>query len=67
MKVILEYDPETGHIKDKQGVIIFTWFALQYFDEVQQKTEESISVKDTLLLTKYSADDLIKLKNAGII
>lgn len=60
MKILLEYDPETGTATDANGIIIIHP-GLKSF-EIEAKSEILDLVKQGL-----SADDLVKLKNLDII
>ncbi len=62
MKVILEYDEETGQIKDSTGVVIAAWHNLSYFDEVKDGQDVA-----QLMSLGASVDDLLRMKAAGII
>ena len=50
MKVLLEYDPVSGVIKDKSNCAVGTWAGLVSFEQESTST---------------SVDDMIKLKNSG--
>ena len=48
MKVILNYNPTTGVISDKNGAHIMSWFDLQY-EETEQAGKGSVISESTLL------------------
>ena len=65
MKVVLEYDPSSGNISDTGGNIVGTWAGLQAFenDSVDNRAEVALSLKKA----GYSAKDIVKLRNAGLL
>lgn len=48
MKVIVNYDPASGQITDKDGVLIFSWIGLHYEDlppSMGNKAIEAVAMK----------------------
>lgn len=54
MKIILEYNPESGELKDANGVVPAFYNGLNGFNAVERKDKSAFSVSE-----------LIKLKKAG--
>jgi hypothetical protein len=63
-KYLIEYDPNTCQFTDDSGLVIATYCGANL-----KTAEESEAPSDVLALVKQglSADDLVKLKNMGII
>lgn len=63
MKQYLEYDTATGNIKDNTGFVIFTYVGATPI-EVNQSSPEIV-----LQLAKqgFTADEIVKLKNADLL
>lgn len=64
MKVIVNYNPETGMISSGKVPDIFVGFNLEF-----PKAEDQEKIADILALAKqgYSAQDLVELKKQDII
>jgi len=70
MKVILEYDPATGQISDKNGMFIGNWLSLQYeevIDNSSNSTIDSAIIEKLAECPNINIHDIIDLKKNGII
>ena len=63
MKVVLEYDESSGAITDKNGNTVGTWLNLNSFTMEDDKAKTLIELKKV----GYSAKDVRKLRNAGLL
>jgi hypothetical protein len=73
MKVVVDYDPVTGNIRDNTGMLWYVSPNLEFeeyspsrVNNFVQKSETGV-VQDLIVSGNYSADDMIKLKQAGVI
>lgn len=67
MKIVLDYDKDTGEIKDPDnGVTVATWVGLAHHIA---KESEGVEVSDLVALKEagYTAEEIIELKKKGII
>jgi len=66
-KVVLEYDDVTTELKDKDGNFVAIWVLDQsHFLEEQSTSNTQEDIKG-LVSSGISVDDIIKLKNAGLL
>ena len=65
MKVILEYDPATGNIMDKDGLAIHCFPCLNY----EEVPEKNTAVADLIKLKNsgFTAEEVIAIKKADLI
>lgn len=64
MKVLLEYNPTNGEIKDANGVTIHIYFALQSY-EIESKPSSEIVEK--MIDAGFKSKELIELKRKDVI
>jgi hypothetical protein len=55
MRVILDYDPATGNLKDKTGNYVGCWANLQPLDEENTQSNNAASIDDLIRVMKISA------------
>ena len=66
-KVVLEYDDVTTELKDNYGNFVVSWGLDQsHFLEEQSTSNTQEDIKG-LVSSGISVDDIIKLKNAGLL
>lgn len=69
-KVVLEYDDVTTELKDNYGNFVVSWgldeshFLKELKEQSTSNTQEDIK---GLVSSGISVDDIIKLKNAGLL
>ena len=71
-KVILQYDDVTSQVFDMNGAMICTWVGLDYDEVGAQGDQAEVSVDTDSTPVKLakqgmSADELVKLREAGVI
>lgn len=62
-KVMIEYEPDTGNIYDKNGLMVMSYHNLQHFDE--EPTPVSSITK--LAEAGMTAEDIVTLKKGGVL
>ena len=67
MKVIIEYDPVTGQLSDKNGVMIATWMGLQADDAAVVGTAVDTEKLVKLKNAGFTADELVELRRKELI
>jgi len=70
MKVILEYDPETGWVSDKHDVKLLAWNDLEHFGTPEDITATEESTVDKMIDLKkagFTADDIIVFTERGLL
>lgn len=67
MKVILNYDPATGQISDANGQSISCWFDLRY--EPVLETVSTTEVNDLVKLKEagFTTEEMVNLRDRGLI
>lgn len=63
MKVIMNYDENTGALTDKNGMTIINWINLQY----EESSGSSIDILVKLKNSGFSTDEIIELKRKELI
>ena len=68
-KIVLEYDEGSGEIKDAVGVVACYFAGLVGFEEGEQKpqTQSKISEIVNLKTSGFTAQEIIELKQGGMI
>lgn len=73
-KVLLDYDETTGYITDAEGSCVGTWLDVVSFPiEEDNKESHTVVVRDKvdriahLKQQGYVLDDILKLKEAGLL
>lgn len=66
-KVVLDYDDISGELLDKDGGHIVCWvLGEEYYLKEEINIEKTSMIKD-LLSSGVTIDDIIKLKNSGML
>lgn len=66
MKITLEYDPASGTLTDKNGIVPANYIGLVGFEpELTEKQKDETVLE--LIKAKVSPDDIIKMKNYNVI
>lgn len=67
MKVILNYDDETGQITDRSGQILITWLNLRY--EPVLETVSATEINDLVKLKEagFTVEELVNMRDRGLI
>lgn len=71
MKIVLEYDPASGAITDKDGIHIFYGVGLENNeikeDSINDNKEDKLSSLVQLKALGHSKKDILELKEAGLL
>lgn len=77
MKILLNYDPESGWISDDNGMNIICWTGLSHLAYEKSVTkvvvEKEAPVRDIadklaqLRMSGFQAEDIVKMKEAGVL
>ena len=64
MKVVVEYNAETGEIKDAVGMYVGSFFGLESFEIPKES-----NVRDLIKLKEagFTAEDLVQMKEGGLL
>jgi len=66
MKVIVEYEPNSGNITDSTGCLVGTFFSLKPFDE-DQKSNATIGELVKLKEAGFTVDEIVTLKDRKLV
>ena len=66
MKIVLNYDPVTGQISNKDGGFITSWMGLE-LHELQEGEVTHISHLTLLKAAGFTASDIVELKGGGLL
>ena len=66
MKILLDYDPQTGMIRDNSGLLIFTWQGLDGHEHKEDKGKDIESLV-TLKNAGFDTNEIIELNRKGLV